>query len=286
MKANTDPKDATSELGESGKSPDQNLPSADFSNIAPKQESEMEVHHHPQLHHNPKLLKEYILEGLMIFLAVTLGFFAENFREHVVENNNEQVYARSLAADLVTDTSTLHQLIDYTKSKIDNIDSLESFLHHRGNRVSDSTLYLGVLILISTFQFDNINGAYEQIKSSGSLRLFDQSVVDNLNGYDATSLKLKLMEDWENKFLYEKVIPQTQLMFNFKVFNDLRAGASIKHEMYMKNMSSEFIDVLVNQSEVVKRLRERQLNQQKALLDKAKAVLSHLKKEYRVGKGS
>jgi hypothetical protein len=34
----------------------------------------MEVHHHPNLHHEKKPWKEYILEGLMIFFAVTMGF--------------------------------------------------------------------------------------------------------------------------------------------------------------------------------------------------------------------
>jgi len=38
----------------------------------------MEVHHHPDLHHRKKKFKEYVLECLMIFLAVTLGFFCGN----------------------------------------------------------------------------------------------------------------------------------------------------------------------------------------------------------------
>jgi hypothetical protein len=45
----------------------------------------MEVHHHPDIHHKPKKWKEYFLEFLMIFLAVTLGFIAENLREHLTE---------------------------------------------------------------------------------------------------------------------------------------------------------------------------------------------------------
>lgn len=36
----------------------------------------MEVHHHP--HIERKRFKEYFFEFLMIFLAVTLGFIAEN----------------------------------------------------------------------------------------------------------------------------------------------------------------------------------------------------------------
>ena len=43
----------------------------------------MEVHHHP--HVEKKNFKEYFLEFLMIFLAVTIGFFAENIREHITE---------------------------------------------------------------------------------------------------------------------------------------------------------------------------------------------------------
>jgi hypothetical protein len=46
----------------------------------------MEVHH-PHLAHKEKPWKEYLLEGLMIFLAVSMGFIAENIREHISEQN-------------------------------------------------------------------------------------------------------------------------------------------------------------------------------------------------------
>ena len=65
---------------------DEVISSTDTDIIIPNQETEnMEVHHHPDLHHKPKKWKEYFLEFLMIFLAVTLGFFAENIREHLSE---------------------------------------------------------------------------------------------------------------------------------------------------------------------------------------------------------
>ncbi len=56
----------------------------------------MEVHHHPDLHHKPKKWKEYFLEFLMIFLAVTMGFFAENIRENYVEHKSAGDYANLL----------------------------------------------------------------------------------------------------------------------------------------------------------------------------------------------
>jgi hypothetical protein len=46
----------------------------------------MEVHHHPTV--DKKNFKEYFLEFLMIFLAVTMGFFAENIREVLFRKKN------------------------------------------------------------------------------------------------------------------------------------------------------------------------------------------------------
>ena len=71
----------------------------------------MEVHHHPDLHHKKKNFKEYFLEFLMIFLAVTLGFFAENIREKLSDRNKEKEYVSSLLEDLKTETASFNTAI-------------------------------------------------------------------------------------------------------------------------------------------------------------------------------
>ena len=60
----------------------------------------MEVHHHS---HHPKKWKEYLTEFVMLFAAVTLGFFAENQREHFVERHREKQFLESLMDDLAKD---------------------------------------------------------------------------------------------------------------------------------------------------------------------------------------
>ena len=50
----------------------------------------MEVHHHPTV--DKKNFKEYFLEFLMIFLAVTMGFFAENIRKYFSERKTAKEY--------------------------------------------------------------------------------------------------------------------------------------------------------------------------------------------------
>ena len=63
-------------------------PTKDIETINPNHKLEnMEVHYHPKV--DKKRFKEYFFEFLMIFLAVTMGFFAENIREYF--SNNERV---------------------------------------------------------------------------------------------------------------------------------------------------------------------------------------------------
>ena len=62
----------------------------------------MEVHH-PHSHHGPKKWKEHFLEFFMLFFAVTLGFFAENYREHsIIEHRMQENYA-AIIVDLEQD---------------------------------------------------------------------------------------------------------------------------------------------------------------------------------------
>ncbi len=65
----------------------------------------MEVHHHP--HVEKKNFKEYFLEFLMIFLAVTMGFIAENIRESFSDRENEKVYMESLVQDVKDDINQI-----------------------------------------------------------------------------------------------------------------------------------------------------------------------------------
>ena len=77
-------------------------PKAEPDTLNPKSETEaMEVHHHPDLHHKKKNFREYFLEFLMIFLAVTMGFIAENIREHFSERKVAHQMLESYRNDLL-----------------------------------------------------------------------------------------------------------------------------------------------------------------------------------------
>src|SRR5205809_2078857 len=85
----------------------------------------MEVHHHPSRKAGEKKkFKEYLLEFIMIFLAVTLGFIAEGIRENISNNEHAELLTAQLVKDLQKDTTNLKRCIDYEQNQKKIIDTL------------------------------------------------------------------------------------------------------------------------------------------------------------------
>src|SRR6476619_5083643 len=87
------------------------IPSSSPDSISEIQIPKMEVHHHPDLHHRAKPWKEYFLEFIMIFLAVTLGFFAETVRERLSENSKAKELAESLYKEVYSDSLIVQRIM-------------------------------------------------------------------------------------------------------------------------------------------------------------------------------
>ncbi|WP_303312647.1 hypothetical protein [Hymenobacter sp. BT730] len=131
----------------------------------------MDVPHATGGHHKKKW-KEYLLEFCMIFLAVTLSFFAENTREHYVEGQREKEYARSLYNDLRIDTFTIRRTLQEKRWAGQKIDSLQQILEQNTVAQHNELLYYyeRVLFLFDVFTAQDVT--YKQLVSSGNFRYF------------------------------------------------------------------------------------------------------------------
>ena len=130
----------------------------------------MEVHHHPDFHHKKKNFKEYFLEFLMIFLAVTMGFFAEQLREHYVEIKTEEKYVQSLYNDLKMDTLLIQRAVDEKKWVIDKFDSVEKIIASNDISKNNEFVYYAEKYVTFNDVFTSQNITYQEMKSSGGFR--------------------------------------------------------------------------------------------------------------------
>jgi len=196
----------------------------DIPELSPDNTSEtsqpMEVHHHPDLHHKKKKWKEYFLEFLMIFLAVTLGFIAENIRESISEHERAKVFAASMLKDLEADTAQLRPYRVYFDYAASNVDTLMQMLSsHDLKDIPTGKLYwYGLWGGAHRFFVPN-DATFQQMKSSGSLRYFDKTIAYDVANYDRLCRMMQAI-DVSLGSIYGETRKSRALIFEFR-YNDL-----------------------------------------------------------------
>ncbi len=132
----------------------------------------MEVHHphHPT---HKKKWSEYIVEFVMLFAAVTLGFFAENVREHQIIEHKTQQNLQSIILDLKKDSILLQDRIkEYENASVYLNKLNDVFVEYQVNKLSkneylDTVLLISDSIIFGTSFYIN-NSSYKNTIASGS----------------------------------------------------------------------------------------------------------------------
>jgi len=145
----------------------------------------MEVHHHPDLHHKKKSFKEYFLEFLMIFLAVTMGFIAESIREHFIETKTAHEYLESYRNELLANQTLFKYYEKGFTSLVPVYDSIVTILHNKEEN-KDLPVFSSLLAIGQNNNIITINtSTYQQMVSSGSMRyLHNESLKDSIARYN------------------------------------------------------------------------------------------------------
>ena len=140
----------------------------------------MEVHAHT---HTPrKKWTHYLWEFLMLFLAVFCGFLAENYREHVVEHQQEKEYMQSMLEDLGQDTLEINRISLVNIAANVDLDTLLEILKLplSGDKVTRKKLYKFLPASMRTELCVFSQRTMSQLKNAGGLRLVRKREVANL----------------------------------------------------------------------------------------------------------
>jgi len=165
----------------------------------------MEVHHphHPT---HKKKWSEYIIEFLMLFAAVTLGFFAENVREHQIIEHKTKQNLQSIILDLKKDSLLIQERIKEYENASFYLDKLNDvFVEYQLNTLSKNE-YLDRVSLMSdslTFgiSFYINNSSYKNTIASGSFSNINSTELKRTisNYYEVFGAKLidnnKILDD-------------------------------------------------------------------------------------------
>lgn len=151
----------------------------------------MEVHHHPDIHHQSKKWKEYVLEFLMIFLAVTMGFIAENIREHFSETKIAHQNLVAYRNDLLQHQTYLKATAAGFNKVLPVYDSIIAIFYEKKEN-TELPVLSRLLLQGQLNRIISINTpTYTQLINSGSLRFIDNTELkagmanyqDQINAY-------------------------------------------------------------------------------------------------------
>ena len=186
----------------------------------------MEVHHHPQLKHEPKPWKEYLLEGFMIFIAVLMGFIAENIREHISDNSREKEFAKVLYTELRDDSIAAAGKLQLRVGKTRELDYLYHYFKDSSLAVLPRKFYPSFTVgiyLINRYAFEPKDGILSQLRNSGSLRYFKSIQLQKLLGDLSVDINnMRYRNEQEYQYFASPIKPFLLKHFDFNWLNQLR----------------------------------------------------------------
>jgi hypothetical protein len=251
----------------------------------------MEVHHHPNV--EKKGFKEYFLEFIMIFLAVSLGFFAESLREYVSEHKHAREYAESMMSDLKSDTAYLKKYIAYTTIALDNTDTLAQLLSNEEvKQIPSGKLYWYGLWGGAHGDFVPHDATIHQMESSGELRYFTNPTLNrDVANYD------QLCRKWQKSAeadlgIYIEVRKARAKIFEFnynEIVNNIYLASKTTSnrsvlDSFMKTNPPLLTEDKTLFNEYLEMIRSRfiylQVEDAKTLLKQATLLIGELEKEY------
>jgi hypothetical protein len=252
--------------------------------ISQPQPGDMEVHKHPHDVAHKKNWGEYLLEFFMIFLAVFLGFLAENQREQLLERRRERDYISTLLNDLRLDTAWLNTVDKSTNTRLQNIDSVILFLSGSQKNEIPVNIYQHLRQSMEQTIFIPYSGTISQLKNAGGLRLItNRKAVDSIEDYDRLMERLDIRRSRTDQFTHDLSEALNKTVIGNDVMTTLYDSGFYKKRIDQKQtikLNSQNLNELIN-DEISLRVRiVSDLAAFAFVKRKATGVISVLQNEY------
>jgi len=265
-----------------------NTPAADLSaSIGREQHNQqstpaknMEVHHHPQLHHKPKPWKEYLLEGFMIFIAVMMGFIAESIREDITNNEHTRQLTSQLVQDLKADTVKLNEMCRGETRILKNNDTLFNLLSRPLKDADLCNIQKLVVGSHSLWPFHSSNGAIAAIKNELHLKqLSNSNIISYISNYEGHIDLLHTVQDISLE--YQRSFLDPFLRFHFTPDN-LNAAFNRPADVtgQMRNLKQEDLTQLRADMVLIRINTKELIDDNRRLMNDAIGMLKYVIKQY------
>jgi hypothetical protein len=254
----------------------------------------MEVHAHT--HTSRKKWTHYFWEFLMLFLAVSLGFYAENTREGILHKKEVKSQLNSMLSDLQSDITLFDSVSDRNRFSSDMADTLVELLH--SDITNTIQIYYAARTVTANLGYYYTNSkSYDQLKSAGLLRYIrNKELLDSIGGYYVSFhwldnqidlLRLKLDEIHKgNARLFESYI--FQQMISNRIIGSASSGgqrtliSKLAVKPHLLSADPKDINTVSMNYHYYSSTIKFYMRMANTLQARAKLLIAMLKKEYRL----
>lgn len=259
----------------------------------------MEIHQHSHTpdadnHRGRKKWTHYFWEFLMLFLAVTLGFFVENQREHYVEKLRAKQFAKTLVEDLAADTVELLDVIKEDNIILSCFDSINATVQNAiKNKIVPGRFYF--YSNIGTFSPTVVwhTATLTQITQTGSLRYFrNAELVKKLSTYYANIDFISGLNSGDVRYRDESIKIRGRILNSyyyskysaFKLSDWLKIPDSLLScKLPLQTYEPLLLNEFANSFETRRRVLNMMISRNyRTALNEATALIGILKKEYHI----
>ncbi len=242
--------------------------------------------------------KKYIIEFLLLFVAVFLGFVAENAREGFAEKQQAIELAKSFYEELKNDSIAIAAKVEGRIRKERAIEYMVAFFKDSSLNSTSKTLsinFIWAMTARTPIIFTPRTVVLEQLKSSGSLRYFKNKELQKLIGDLSVDIDyIKVRQEYENSIFYNYIEPIMVRHMDYDFQFKLWQGNGIFDRLAEYESSSEYIPFHLSQIDKLDReaisnalgyyhtngLKSTRLIPFKKYIEINAATLSALRKEY------
>ena len=194
----------------------------------------------------------------MLFLAVTLGFFVENQREHFIEHKRENQYIQSFYEDLTADEYDLQNNIEYLRAQSQDADSLQILLKNATitQPANHIYMYLREITRSSAGLLYPNDRTIVQLRNAGGMRLIkNKAVSDSMVGYYRTIEIIQFLSESavSNKIsLREKYMPLLNAGDFGKIIDSTSRILNPSEALHLRKVDPELINICLIEIDRIK----------------------------------
>jgi len=117
-----------------------------------------------------KSWKSYFLEFLMLFLAVFMGFWSENFRNELADRRKVDKIKQAMVRDMQKDLNQLDEYVGQAGNNLFHIDRMDSLLFKNPNDI-DQQFFYNTMVNYSVFYvFSPSDKSFKQAEEMGIIQ--------------------------------------------------------------------------------------------------------------------